>query len=375
MAINLILSGEVLTNSALSTRHSDKLNDTDNEFQQLLQCFQQKDDSADLDHCLTLTQWSSQLFTPDQEPNDNFCTLVVEDNIQDNVLSVNEDECQLTPQKDEQVVDEESNPLAGFLLTDPIKQTNHFVNTNENDQPLSRIRAENQLLYSQPMTNQGQQFTEHFTERDLVEKNASLSEHIITETQRADYDDNIQAFYPKEALLSGDKTAILSLNNVMNLSTPLSPTPYCSNIPVAINDPSWSTSFNQQIIMFNRQAIQNAEITLNPQELGSLHIKLAMHDGKMQLQMITAYDVVKGVLEAALPQLRFSLAEQGIELQQADISHFSASEHSNQNAMGQHANRQQQPKISSTHVDPDTMPEIPAIAQSIMKHKGLSVFA
>lgn len=95
------------------------------------------------------------------------------------------------------------------------------------------------------------------------------------------------------------------------------------NLSMPVNISQWQTSLTEQIVMLSRQDIQTAEIKLHPQELGSLHIKLAMHDDKMHLHMMAAHTVVKGVLESALPLLRTSLEEQGITLQQAEVSDFS----------------------------------------------------
>jgi Flagellar hook-length control protein len=94
----------------------------------------------------------------------------------------------------------------------------------------------------------------------------------------------------------------------------------------------WQTALNEKISLICRQGIQNAEIKLHPEELGSLHIKLAIIDDKMNLHMAVAHNMVKNVLESALPQLRASLEEHGITLQQTDISDSSMMNDSKQSS-------------------------------------------
>lgn len=88
----------------------------------------------------------------------------------------------------------------------------------------------------------------------------------------------------------------------------------------AVGCQQWQAELGQQLLFFNRNNIQQAELRLHPEELGSLHIQLAMHDGKMHLDMFTIQQSVKGILESAIPDLRISLAEQGIELLAATIN-------------------------------------------------------
>lgn len=104
------------------------------------------------------------------------------------------------------------------------------------------------------------------------------------------------------------------------------------NLPMPMDIAKWQTALNEKISLICRQGIQNAEIKLHPEELGSLHIKLAIIDDKMNLHMAVAHNMVKNVLESALPQLRASLEEHGITLQQTDISDSSMMNDSKQSS-------------------------------------------
>lgn len=137
--------------------------------------------------------------------------------------------------------------------------------------------------------------------------------------------------------ISNQEPELVTAVNGQNLST--TPTPLVEkqttldlNLPMPMDITKWQTALNEKISLICRQGIQNAEIKLHPEELGSLHIKLAIIDDKMNLHMAVAHNMVKNVLESALPQLRASLEEHGITLQQTDISDSSMMNDSKQSS-------------------------------------------
>ena len=150
-------------------------------------------------------------------------------------------------------------------------------------------------------------------------------------------------------------------------------TTYTMDLSTPVNVEQWQKSLTQHIMMFNNQGTQSAEIKLHPQELGSLHIKLAITDDNINLHMMTEHNMVKGVLESALPFLRTSLQEQGFTLQQTDISDFSMMRDGEQSAMHHENNHRQQ---SNTVVlkKVDKITEQPNNEKHLVK-SGLSVFA
>ena len=174
---------------------------------------------------------------------------------------------------------------------------------------------------------------------------------------------------PSEMALSIDLNGQPSLFNPVTSATP--PTTLNLNLPMPMDISKWQASLNEQICLISRQGIQNAEIKLNPQELGSLHIKLAMIDDKIDLHMAVAHNMVKGVLESALPMLRSSLEQQGITLQHTNISDFSMMNDSKQSSS------YQQPQQFETE---QLLDDINPIQQKINHHtkvvqSGLSIFA
>lgn len=83
--------------------------------------------------------------------------------------------------------------------------------------------------------------------------------------------------------------------------------------------PAWQQSLGQQIAYFSRNGIQHAELRLHPEELGSLQINLQLKNEQAQLHFVSASHQVRAAIEAAVPHLRTSLAESGIELGQSSV--------------------------------------------------------
>jgi flagellar hook-length control protein FliK len=89
--------------------------------------------------------------------------------------------------------------------------------------------------------------------------------------------------------------------------------------PLGSNE--WQQTLSQHVTLFTRQGQQTAELRLHPEDLGQVQISLKIDDNNMaQLQMVSPHSHVRQALEAALPTLRTSLAESGIQLGQSNIS-------------------------------------------------------
>lgn len=89
--------------------------------------------------------------------------------------------------------------------------------------------------------------------------------------------------------------------------------------------PAWQQSLGQQIACFTRDGIQHAELRLHPEELGSIQITLELKNEQAQMHFVSASHQVRAAIEAAVPHLRTSLAESGIELGQSSVGADSSS--------------------------------------------------
>jgi flagellar hook-length control protein FliK len=119
-------------------------------------------------------------------------------------------------------------------------------------------------------------------------------------------------------------SAAMAASSVPVSSTPTSTTlvsaPNVPQLNAQLGSPEWQQQLGQQVLMFNRQGQQTAELRLHPQDLGSIQISMKIEDGQAQMHFVSGHSGVRAALEAAMPQLRTSLADSGINLNQTNVS-------------------------------------------------------
>lgn len=103
-------------------------------------------------------------------------------------------------------------------------------------------------------------------------------------------------------------------------TTSLVSAPTTPQLNAQLGSPEWQQALNQQIVMFSRNGQQTAELHLHPQDLGSIQISLKLDSDQAQLSMVSNHSQVRAALEAAMPQLKEALAQNGINLGQSDVS-------------------------------------------------------
>jgi flagellar hook-length control protein FliK len=86
-----------------------------------------------------------------------------------------------------------------------------------------------------------------------------------------------------------------------------------------VGSSEWGTAIGQQMIRMTASGQHVAELSLNPAGLGPLKVTLSLGDNQAQAMFVSAHESVRKAVEAALPQLRSTLADQGISLGQASV--------------------------------------------------------
>lgn len=155
-------------------------------------------------------------------------------------------------------------------------------------------------------------------------------------------------------------------------TAPVTTSTFMMNLPMPVDVTQWQAALTEQISLVTRQGIQSAEIKLNPEQLGSLHIKLDLLDDKINMHMVVAHSAVKSVLESTLPYLRASLEEQGMSLAQTNISDFSTMHHSEQSSGYKSSKNPQFTAANSDTID-ESVEQVEG--DKPLSHLGLSIFA
>lgn len=86
-----------------------------------------------------------------------------------------------------------------------------------------------------------------------------------------------------------------------------------------VGDSQWSQALGQQMVRLSTQGNQTAELDLNPPNLGPLKVVLNVVNDQAQAQFVSPHQAVRAAVEAALPHLRTSMAEAGIQLGQTSV--------------------------------------------------------
>ncbi|BES84352.1 flagellar hook-length control protein FliK [Pectobacterium araliae] len=159
------------------------------------------------------------------------------------------------------------------------------------------------------------------------------------------------------------------------------PAPQTANMQLnaPFGSPQWQDALGQQIVMFSRNGQQTAELRLNPQELGPLHISLKIDDNQAQIHLASASSQVRSALEAALPHLRNTMAESGINLGQSSVGSDSsawqqqmASNNHDGNNRGPSYQQQFGHSAESTNESLNVPEQLKSMASSV---NGVDIFA
>jgi flagellar hook-length control protein FliK len=152
-----------------------------------------------------------------------------------------------------------------------------------------------------------------------------------------------------------------------------------SNTPAAVTAPSlapevgsseWGKALGQQVIQLSKAGHQVAELQLNPPGLGPLKVTLSMDDHQIQAMFVSAHSSVRAAVEAALPQLRTSLADSGISLGNTSVS--AGSQQQTAFANSQNGQPDQRSYRSNSMVD-TAAPAARPVTEPIRRSNGITV--
>lgn len=98
------------------------------------------------------------------------------------------------------------------------------------------------------------------------------------------------------------------------------------SLPYAPGEARFGEALGERLNWMIRDGLQQAEIILNPRELGPIRIALSMEGDAAQLGIQADHAFTRQTIEDALPRLKALLAEQGVQLGQTQIDQGSGRE-------------------------------------------------
>ncbi|MDP9902295.1 flagellar hook-length control protein FliK [Variovorax ginsengisoli] len=90
-------------------------------------------------------------------------------------------------------------------------------------------------------------------------------------------------------------------------------------IAAPVGSDAWAPALGQHMIRIAAKGDHVAELDLNPIGLGPLKVRLSVTDNQAQAMFMSGHESVRQAVEAAMPQLRTTLASQGISLGQTSV--------------------------------------------------------
>jgi flagellar hook-length control protein FliK len=91
------------------------------------------------------------------------------------------------------------------------------------------------------------------------------------------------------------------------------------SINAPVNSPTFSQQLGQQVAWLGGQDIKQAQIRLNPQELGPLDVKVSIEHGKVDVTFMAQHPATVAAVQQSLSQLNQMLGGHGLSLGQATV--------------------------------------------------------
>jgi flagellar hook-length control protein FliK len=151
---------------------------------------------------------------------------------------------------------------------------------------------------------------------------AATPGHKLATTQEA----------PKAIELPTANVAPVTSNPIADITPAAAPTSAAGSTPSAqpltasammqqsnLSSEEWKKELGENMVRMARNGDQSMSIKLNPAELGPLTVDMKVIEKQVQLNFASLNVQVRTAIEQALPQLRESLAEQGMNLSESSV--------------------------------------------------------
>ncbi|MFU8837546.1 MAG: flagellar hook-length control protein FliK [Thiohalomonadaceae bacterium] len=116
----------------------------------------------------------------------------------------------------------------------------------------------------------------------------------------------------------GSLAAVSTASN--NASQPAAALPAQMSLGHPVQQKGWDQAMGQRVVWMVRNNMQEAQIQLNPRELGPINVRVSVSNDQASVHFIAQHATTREALDAAMPRLREMLAESGLNLAQSDVS-------------------------------------------------------
>ncbi|CAM4248341.1 flagellar hook-length control protein FliK [Paenibacillus tarimensis] len=97
--------------------------------------------------------------------------------------------------------------------------------------------------------------------------------------------------------------------------------PAAEQVPVQRFAETVSGTFVKQFGLLKGNAVSEARLTLLPEHLGQVDVKITMQNGQLTAQFVTDNVMARDMIESQMVQLRASLQTQGLQVEKLEVTH------------------------------------------------------
>lgn len=91
-------------------------------------------------------------------------------------------------------------------------------------------------------------------------------------------------------------------------------------VAVPVQHRDWASKFSERVTLTVNEGLQSAELRVNPEELGPVRIRVSLDRNEASLVFAAAHPLVRAAIEEALPALRESMQQAGLQLGEALVA-------------------------------------------------------
>lgn len=184
-------------------------------------------------------------------------------------------------------------------------QLGHSVNESQSTNSSS---SQSNQSFSQNGSQQNQ-FAQQ--QAQVIQQQAMKSQAIEQQLNVKAADELLVKAESKEGLLGAD---VSSLERRSQLPLGL------QSIALPVKSPQWGQALGQRVVYMANNQLQQANITLNPEKLGPVQVKLHMDkDNQVHVTMLAQHATTREAMDNALPRLREMLEQTGVNLGSLDV--------------------------------------------------------
>jgi len=148
-------------------------------------------------------------------------------------------------------------------------------------------------------------------------------------------------------------------------------TPAMMTIATSMRQQGWDRAMGERLVFMARNGIQEAQIQVNPRQLGPIDIKVSVNqEQQTHVTFVTTTNAAREVVDAAMPRLREMFDQAGLNLAESEVS-----QREQQSGKGESTDDEGSSNGLATNGVEDEQDELMAPQVGYIRPSGLDLFA